>query len=46
MLDDVWDASVVEAFETIGLSLLVTTREVRPVRGDTIASRFKSSVIL
>ncbi|CAM9508051.1 unnamed protein product [Ascophyllum nodosum] len=27
VLDDVWDASVVEAFETIGLSLLVTTRE-------------------
>ena len=28
MLDDVWEASVVEAFETVGLSLLVTTREV------------------
>lgn len=28
VLDDVWEASVVEAFETVGLSLLVTTREV------------------
>eukprot|EP00903_Cladosiphon_okamuranus_P015184 g14038.t1 len=27
VLDDVWEASVVEAFETVGLSLLVTTRE-------------------
>ncbi|CAN0091194.1 unnamed protein product [Ectocarpus sp. 6 AP-2014] len=27
VLDDVWEAKVVEAFETVGLSLLVTTRE-------------------
>ncbi|CAM9833030.1 unnamed protein product, partial [Ectocarpus sp. 4 AP-2014] len=27
VLDDVWEAEVVEAFETVGLSLLVTTRE-------------------
>ena len=28
VLDDVWEASVAEAFERVGLSLLVTTREV------------------
>lgn len=28
VLDDVWEAKVVEAFETVGLSLLVTTKEV------------------
>ena len=27
-MDDVWEASVAEAFERVGLSLLVTTREV------------------
>ena len=47
VLDDVWEASVAEAFERVGLSLLVTTRQVRYwARGRTACAWFGESFFL